>query len=232
MGEPVMHGRSLQKLGREIAEELDAMRDETVVASARERLFERRVLPVPRRAPVRTIAIGFAFSAALGAALVFGFLRGRPSEAMSFQIGGERGSEGAFVAAPGAAPVTLRFDDGTRFDVEPAARVRVVSSSLSSAELLLESGSLRGDVAGHVKAGAWRVKAGPFDVSVRGTGFEMSWDGDELEVRDITGQVVVTGPYATQGVAVKRGEYLRVSLGHAKLVVSAAVPSPPPPASP
>ena len=228
MGEPVMHGRGLQKLGREIAEELDAMRDETVVATAREKLFERRPVPVPRRIPVRTVAIGLAFAAALAVALLFG-LRGRPSEAMSFQIGGERGTEGAFVAAPGAAAVTLRFDDGSRFEVEPTARVRVVSSSPSSAELHLESGTLRGDVAGHAKAGDWRVKAGPFDLAVRGTSFEMSWDGDQLEVHDITGKVVVTGPHATEGVAVNRGERLRVSVNHAKLEVSAAVPPPAPP---
>jgi ferric-dicitrate binding protein FerR (iron transport regulator) len=99
---------------------------------------------------------------------------------------------------------------------------------------LLESGEIHGDVAAHDKAAAWHVTAGPFDVAVGGTAFRMSWDpaSETLDVRDVTDKVVVTGPYATRGVAVRRGEYLRVSMKLAKLEVSAAAPPPPaPPAS-
>jgi ferric-dicitrate binding protein FerR (iron transport regulator) len=225
MGEPMTHGRSLQKLGRELAEELDATRDETVLASARERLFERRraSAPAARRVPLRTISIGFAFAAAVAAAFIG--VRSHRSDAMSFQIGDSPASAapGAWVAASGTAPVPLRFDDGSRFDVEPGARARVASSTLADARLVLESGTIHGDTAGHDKAGAWHVTAGPFDVAVRGTRFQISWDpaSEQLDIRDITGRAVVTGPTVTEGVAVKSGQYLRVSVKQAKLEVSA-----------
>ena len=233
MGEPMMHGRSLQKLGRELADELDATRDEAVLAEARERLFERRRTPVVSMASrARAKLPTFAFAAAAAAAVAVMAMRGRAPESMAFHMGDppERGTVGAWVAAPAAAPVALRFDDGSRFDVEPTGRARVASSTVADARLVLESGTLRGDIATGDKAGTWHVTAGPFNLMVTGTRFQMTWDPETgmLDVRDITGRVVVTGPYAAQGVAVMRGEYLRVSLKQAKLEVSA---SPPPPLS-
>ena len=232
MGGSMTHGRSLQKLGREIAEELDAMRDEAVLTEARERLFERRrAVAVPRRSRAPLVAGGFALAAAAAAA-IFVF-RTRTPEPMAFQIGDppRHGAQGEWVPAPLDAPMPLRFDDGSRFEVERGGRTRVASSLPRDARLVLESGTLRGDVVGHDKAGVWHVTAGPFDVAVAGTKFQMSWDPTSgvLDVRDISSRVVVTGPYAAEGVAVKRGEYLRVSLEQARLEVSAAPPPAPPP---
>jgi hypothetical protein len=235
MGGPMTHGRSLQKLGREIAEELDAMRDESVLTEARERLFERKraVAPAPRsRAPY--VAAGFAFAAAAAAAVFM--LRARAPEPMAFDVGDppQRGAQGAWVAASADAPVPLRFADGSRFEVQRGGRARVSSSTREDARLVLESGTLRGDVMGPDKGGVWHVTAGPFDVAVTGTKFVMSWDPviGVLDVRDISSRVVVTGPYAAEGVAVKRGDYLRVSLEQARLEVSASPPPAPPPAAP
>lgn len=228
------HGRSLQKLGREIAEELDAMRDEAVVTDARQRLFERRRVTAPaRRSRAPFVVGGLAFAGAAVAMAVF-FFGTRAPEPMSFQIGDspERGAQGAWVAAPPEATVPLRFDDGSRFEVEAGGRARVASSLPRDARLVLESGTLRGDVVDHDKAAVWHVTAGPFEVAVSGTKFQMTWDPKSglLDVRDISSRVVVTGPYAPEGVAVKRGDYLRISLTAARLEVSAAPPPAPAPA--
>jgi hypothetical protein len=224
MGEPMMHGRGLQKLGSAIAEELDAMRDESAIAGARERLFEQRRVSSPAlrgRAP--RVIVGFAFAAA--AAVAAAAFLGRAPRALSFNVGDspERGAAGAWIAAPPAAPVTMRFDDGSRFEVGAAGRARVASTARKEPHLVLESGALHGDASELGDAGAWHVTAGPFDAVVRGARFEMSWDPDAgvLEVRNVSGRVVVTGPHAKEGVALDMGDQLRVSLREARLEVSA-----------
>lgn len=233
MGEPMMHGRSLQKLGSAIAEELDAMRDESAIAGARERLFERRRPSSPAlrgRAPRVIVALAFAAAAA---GIVVAFM-GRAPQALSFHVGDppERGAAGAWIAASPAAPVTMRFDDGSRFEVGAAGRARVASTARKEPHLVLESGALHGDTSALEDAGAWHVTAGPFDAVVRGARFEMSWDPEAgvLEIRNVSGRVVVTGPHAKEGVALDRGDQLRVSLKEARLEVSARPRAPAAPA--
>jgi hypothetical protein len=234
MGEPMMQGRGLQKLGREIAEELDAMRDESAVARAREQLFDRRgAWASPKRSRTPAVAFGLAFAGLAAAAAILVWRRG--AEPMAFEVGDppEVGAAGAWVAAPAQSAVPMRFADGTRFEVEPGSRVRVASSDADDAHLVLESGSVQGEISVRDGEAPWRITAGPFDIVVQSGSFRLGWDPVRgvLDLREVSGRALVTGPHAAEGLAVKRGEYMRVSLWEAKLELSAAPISSSAPAS-
>jgi hypothetical protein len=209
------------------------MRDESVIAGARERLFERPSLPALRAHAARRRVMfgGFALAGAAAAAAVM-LVLGRGPRAMGFEVGmpPASGNPGAWIAAPAGAAVPLRFDDGSRFEVGPSARARVASSMRADARLVLESGKLSGDVSPPPTGASWQLTAGPFDLTVSGARFETAWDPDHevLEVQDVSGRVVVRGPHVTEGLVLATGGHLRVSLKEGRLEVTTAAPRPEP----
>jgi len=225
MGEPMMQGRGLQKLGREIADELDATRDERAITHAREKLFDRRgAWASPRRSRTPAVAFGLAFAGLAAAAAVLIWRRG--AEPIAFDVGQppQIGTAGKWVAAPASERVPVHFADGTVLHVDAGSRVRVSSSTVSDSSLTLESGTIEGEITARDEDAPWRITAGPFDITIAGGSFRLGWDPVRgvLDLREVSGRAVVTGPHAAEGLAVKRGEYMRVSLWEAKLELSAA----------
>jgi TolA-binding protein len=110
----------------------------------------------------------------------------------------------AYVSAPADRAVGVQFSDDTLVQVEPSSQVRVEETSRRGARVLLE----RGTAAVHVihRAGAqWTFAAGPFEVLVTGTRFDLAWDPNrglfDLKLRE--GSVEVRGPLG--GVVPLRG---------------------------
>ncbi|XXY29057.1 FecR domain-containing protein [Sorangium sp. So ce233] len=139
----------------------------------------------------------------------------RPGAPMRFELGTtEVGVVGAWIAAPAAAELPIRFSDGSLLRLAPGGRARVASVDANGAEIALERGAL--DVAVVHRGGArWRVRVGPFQVHVIGTRFETRWDPvtERFEVALIEGAITVSGPVVGEARAVRAGERVTVSPG-------------------
>lgn len=157
---------------------------------------------------------------------------------LRFTVAGFAAAPGAYVAA-GSAPSTIRFSDGTEFDVQPATHGRVTTVDRHGARLVLERGVAIARVH-HLPDAEWHVAAGPFDVHVVGTKFQVSWDPEREVFRlDLhEGAVVVSGGLLDRGRSVGSGQTLLVSVreGRTDLVptttLASASPSVPASSSP
>jgi transmembrane sensor len=160
----------------------------------------------------------------------------KSAEKLSFVVGdntGEKpGATGAFLAAPPAAEMPLTFSDGSKVRLAPSARVRVTEVARSGARVLVESGDVHVSVV-HRDDTKWWVEAGPFEVRVTGTKFDVHWDpaSTGLVVRLEEGSVYVRGCnlLGEEGRLLHAGEQLDVSckdrVQQVKPIASAASPS-------
>ncbi|WP_437635663.1 FecR domain-containing protein [Sorangium sp. So ce854] len=235
--------RSLTALGRRVA----AMQDRAPAARldlerGRARLMEAELpgrrwgggagegaasgarLRAPGRGSERRAAAWLAAAAALVLSAVAVVIAVRPGAPMRFELGAtEVGVVGAWIAAPAAAELPIRFSDGSLLRLAPGGRARVASVDANGAEIALERGVL--DVAVVHREGArWRVRVGPFQVHVIGTRFETRWDPvtERFEVALIEGAITVSGPVVGEARAIRAGERLTVSPGTNKLEVAPA----------
>jgi ferric-dicitrate binding protein FerR (iron transport regulator) len=230
MGDPMMHGRDLHKLGRELAEELDATSDPHAVTRARARLFGES----SSRA-TRASGRGWAY-AGLG-------LAGAAAVATLMFLGGEKGPppapakpdalaqllDGIPVTAPEGKKVPLAVDDGSRFEIASGSTVHMEPTRAGGSPwITIDRGTLRGEVA---TPSRWRVRTGPVDLRFSpGCDFEVSWDPDDrvvvVHVRD--GRAELEGAVAR---LVESGERLRADLDGGDVVITPAPPRDPAPAT-
>ncbi len=73
-------------------------------------------------------------------------------------------------------PTGLRFSDGTEVSLSKGAQVTLATMGAEGAALRLEAGTLSAKVVHQGVQTAWDFLAGPFEVHVVGTAFELSWD--------------------------------------------------------
>ncbi|XYH98716.1 FecR domain-containing protein [Sorangium sp. So ce1128] len=165
-------------------------------------------------------------AASLAAALVLSALAlvlvGRPGAPLRFELGTtEPGVIGAWIAAPPAAELPIRFSDGSLLRLAPGGRARVASVDADGAEIALERGALELSVI-HREGARWKVRVGPFQVNVTGTRFETRWDPvtERFVVALREGAITVSGPVVGDARAVRAGERLTVSPGTNSLEVA------------
>ncbi len=179
--------------------------------------LERRL---QRRAPerARRVRPWLLAAAALAAGLVLGFLALRPRP-VQYEVRGAP-SDGPYISAPASDKVTVAFSDGSSLEAGPGSRLRVDEARVTGARVLLERGTTRVHVAHHATS-AWNFVAGPFDVHVTGTRFELSWDptGEALDLRLVEGSVEVRGPFAEAPIAVRAGQRFRADLASRSMTV-------------
>ncbi|HRI71214.1 MAG TPA: tetratricopeptide repeat protein, partial [Polyangium sp.] len=149
-------------------------------------------------------------------ALVF-VRQSRVDPAITYSVGPEasEGTIGAWIAA-GSGAIPLRFSEGTAVTLEPGSRARVTGTNAHGATMLVERGHAHAKVVHVGQTTSWLVHAGPFDVNVVGTEFDVAWD-PTLEVFDLRvteGKVVVRGPLLDTGRAISANEVLRVDVHH------------------
>jgi transmembrane sensor len=139
--------------------------------------------------------------------------------ALTFQVGpGERplapgkgtaapGVPGQWVAAATAERLPLRFSDGSLVRLEPSARARVVEVTDVGGRVALESGTLHAEIV-HRDKTRWSVEAGPFEVRVTGTQFDVAWDPShrQLTIALLEGSVAVSGCDLAHPRVVRAGE--------------------------
>lgn len=223
----------LDALLRKVAAEQDALRAADPMVERLAGRFHRHV--VRARRPVRTwVVLG---AAAVAAATALGVGLSRRSSALAVTVGTSGTAPiGAWLGAPDSGPLPLDFSDGSRFELTPKSRARVVTLEEKSARVELGEGSLHVHVIPGNSTG-WRIDAGPFGVRITGTRFDVSYHAadDAFELSVDEGQVELTGCVFGKGRKLAAGQRVRASCRTPRLDVSyrdthalAAPPASPP----
>ncbi len=205
-----MSDRELMALGAHVAEQEDLLLDSAAGSEAARRAIARRAASrrPARSGSWRAFALAGAFAGVVAALFFFADALLREQK-LSFTVGKEArpGELHAWEAAPAKDKLPLRFSDGTKLELEPAARAQVVRLDPTGAEVVLDSGRARFDVVPR-KDGDWRVRTGPIVVYVKGTRFDFSWDEhqEEFWLHLYEGSVVIRGCSFGDGQRFERGQ--------------------------
>ncbi len=148
---------------------------------------------------------------AVSAAAALAFAWHLHSSMLTYTAGTSRSnaSVGSWLAAPADGELPLHFSDRSSAVLGRASHARVVDLRAREVKLLLENGRVSVTVM-HNKNRNWHLKAGPFDVAVTGTRFDVGWspEREQFFVHTLEGRVEVTGEqFGTR--AVSAGETLR-----------------------
>lgn len=211
----------LKTLGARVRAAQDGqLLDAVDLERGRQRLLDaaRPLGHVPRRRAALVVAFAAVGLIAIGAAAWW-----RTPGPLRFEIGaGERGRIGDWIAADKGASVPLRFADGTELVLMPGTR-SLVGGIDEAPRVVVEQGRVRVSVI-PAASRRWRLQAGPFEVIVAGTKFDLDWqpEGERLSIALREGKVLVSGPVVGRERAVRAGETLRVSTDGAMTVVAEA----------
>jgi ferric-dicitrate binding protein FerR (iron transport regulator) len=163
--------------------------------------------------PIRTR--GFLLAAALIACVAaFVFMRAsvRPL-ALEYGISGPVVAQGDWLDVPAdRGAVALRFSEGTEIELGPGSKGKVTDVTENGARVVLRGGALQARVV-HKPRAKWSVAAGPYDIEVTGTAFDVKWaeGGERMELKLHDGSVIVRGPLLRQGIRVAAGQKLVAS---------------------
>lgn len=212
---------STENLLGQIAEEqsktLEARtNDEHVADLAKVRLRAAAKKSESRPNSLPTVARFAALAAAIVLVLGAAIYRTK-NKPLAFRVGDDQnqtpGQLGAFVRAPADLPVDLRFSDASDITLEASGRARVVDVDANGARVVLESGVAHVAIT-HREASRWHIIAGPFDVVVTGTQFDVAWEPttERFSVHMKQGTVHVLGTLLGEGHALTTGEALEVNV--------------------
>jgi FecR protein len=223
-GELKMNGE-LESLMRDVGRvvEGEAQR-RNILPQVQARLAAREIRRTsPARAAVRwSFALGGVAACAAAALLIL-----RPG-AVSYAVSGVgaaqgEGQIGTPLRAPAAAPMELRFSDGSAVTMPPRAAAHVDALTRDGATVAIEEGTLEVSVV-HRTHTHWQVQAGDYRIQVTGTRFAAGWDrtARALTLSMHEGSVLVTGPGIKEPVRVVTGQQLRASASGADLGLEGA----------
>jgi TolA-binding protein len=216
----------LTSLGERIAAALEAeTQPEQQLRVARAQLLER-VTGAQRRTPRgHTARLRYAAIAALALLAVAGAAVRSFYRPISFVTNTGKLGVGDVLEAVRGEPMRVEFSEGSKLLLHQGARARVLDTQPAGARVLLESGVT--DVSIVHRAGRathWRFEAGPFQVLVTGTRFELGWQpaAQSLSLTMKSGAVEVSGACLPAPRVVERGASLHVSCASAAPVPEAA----------
>jgi len=192
-----------------LAPELDAEARLALIARMNE---ERAKAPRSRALPV--IALAAALVLGIGALVA----RSWP-QPLEYQVSGASTS-GPYVSADAERPAVVVFTDGSRLEAAPGARFRVEEPKSNGARVLLERGRTSVAIV-HRDNSSWSFGAGPFDVKVTGTRFDIAWDPqrEKVELVLAEGSVEVRGPFTDVPIAVRAGQRFHADLASRTMTV-------------
>lgn len=173
-------------------------------------------------------AVGFSVAVAAGVAFALW-----PSQ-LHYDV---RGAEvaGGWIQSRGAVG-SVSFSDGSQVGMQPGSSLAIDVTGSHSARTRLAQGDLEVSVK-HERSTDFRFLAGPYQVHVVGTKFQLVWRPEQqlFSVAMREGRVQVTGPNGLDR-AVSAGETLRIGGNEAPVAVAhndaPVVPVPPSPATP
>jgi hypothetical protein len=125
---------------------------------------------------------------------------------------GRAGAVGERLVAAEAAPIDLRFSDGSQVTLPPHAQAHVDTLDANGATVALEGGTVDVSVVHRAKT-RWSIRAGRYEIRVTGTKFSAGWDRktDTLTVTMREGSVEVMGPGMKAPARVVGGQRLRAN---------------------
>jgi hypothetical protein len=185
----------------------------------RERLVGIAATRKYRRTARARVFSALALAAVVAAAIAV-WLRPRP---LRYEVEGGAVLESPYVSAPEEAPVDVRFSDGSDVRAEAGSRLRVDATYSHGARVLLEKGGTSSHVVHHNMSN-WTFVAGPFEVRVIGTRFDLSWDpvAGEIDLRLREGSVEVASPLAGAPILVRAGQRFVATMSERRMVVTDA----------
>jgi transmembrane sensor len=203
-----------ERFARSIAEAQDRILSTgPQLAQAREKLISTMAAPPVRRARAPWIvASGLTFAAALSVLLLIAFRRNGSPLQVTVGPNQHRADLGSFIAASPTESLPIGFSDGSSLMLAPASAARVTETYRHGAHVVLESGHLAVQVV-HRAETEWHLRAGPFDVQVTGTRFDLEWKNSvgELDLAMQEGRVIVTGGCLARPQELATGEHLTAS---------------------
>ena len=206
MNQPEDEQRVAAALGALISDAIEQTPVNEVACRAR--LLTRAAALSPRRRPSRRWWLAAPALAAAAACLVWW----QTPRRLSYEIVGSTAAE-SYVSAPSDRPLVVHFSDETLVQVEAGSRLRIEDTTRDGARVLLERGTA-GVHVGHRPRAHWTFAAGPFDVLVTGTRFDLNWNPSrevlELQLRE--GSVEIRTPFASAPVALRGGQTFRADL--------------------
>jgi FecR protein len=179
--------------------------------------LEHRLAGRRRRQRLRfaLLAIGSTTIAGVAGFAVRARFSERSAEPITFTVDGRPSlPNGATVPdARATGESVLSFSDGTRIEMAPRARGRVVALNARGGRIAIEEGRAHVDVA-HRAGAEWLFQAGPFVITVHGTAFSVGWSANDahFDLRMETGVVSVTGPVSGGEIVLRAGETLSIGL--------------------
>jgi len=145
------------------------------------------------------------------------------SSTLEVEVGesGHRPAPGAWLDAPEKKSLSLEFSDGSRFELAPTSKARLVELQREGARVELASGKMKVHVIPR-RGADFRLDAGPFGVHVTGTRFELSYspENDTFELFLEEGQVELSGCVFGHGRKLAAGQNVRASCAKRALDVS------------
>ncbi len=208
----VATSQSLHRLGRVVSlanEDTLSFRDD--LAAVRGRLLAPAV---PRRRVPR-VAWGLAATAA-AAVLLAALWPRTPDAPLQLRANGVAAVAGHWLAAEQAQ--ALAFSDGSSVRSQAGTRVRVSALRSKGADVELTEGRVHVHVVPQ-EGNDWHVHAGPYDVQVLGTRFDVAWSAKDarFELALRRGHVRIEGPVV--GVReLRAGQRLTVDTRRQKVV--------------
>jgi transmembrane sensor len=130
---------------------------------------------------------------------------------------GERDA-GDVLSASEHAPLRIDFSEGSLMVLHEGSSARVLETQPAGARVLLENGVADVSVVHQQgRAAHWRFEAGPFQVLVKGTQFELAWQPaqEALSLTMKEGSVELSGSCLAKPQLVARGSSVRVSCAKA-----------------
>jgi len=158
------------------------------------RILERSRVRAPRL-PARRLALLTLAPAAAAAGLTIAVTSWLAPGALTYEVVGAVDQGGRIQA--GTTPATLSFSDDSTIVANPQAALSVSVVGEHAALARVQGGKLNVKVK-HADETDWRFLAGPYEVRVIGTAFELDWKPatEQLSVVMHEGRVRVIGPEA------------------------------------
>lgn len=205
------------RLTKRVAETISRCADRATVARMATPLafssIAARIGTIRRRRRARTLAV-----AGMAVAGLFGIWAQRHhrdlrQESLTFTIDGAAALQSGYVASARTAQPMLSFSDGTRIQMEPLARGRVLDLNAHGARVILEEGRANVQVV-HRPGAQWQFEAGPFLITVHGTAFSFGWSTHDarFDIQMRSGVVSVTGPSSAGEILLRDTQTLALTL--------------------
>ena len=190
-------------------------------AASRARLLWRSELASGRRA-ARRAWWGIAFASAVSCIVAALFAWCRTPASLTYEVIGAN-KDGVYVSAPDEHPALVQFSDSTTLRVAAASRLRIETATAHGARIFVERGGADVRVV-HKQGRRWTFAAGPFDVLVTGTRFDLAWDPSSgvFDMKLLEGSVEIQTPFGTAPVSLHAGQEFRADMGRRTMTTTDA----------